>query len=782
MSAFDRLQNYSSRRSNQTVIRNDKDSIFDISTIEGCFFDRIHNSGFDLYTYNYKYNNKTITEDEFQWLDDSEKEKYTKELVYTELYKMLKVTGNQVINAIAGSGKTTSLIFKIMHDIVTGEVMRLQSVPSGMQVRTVNKMWVCTFLRSGASELEKALIEQQNKYGYSDTSNQISFSTLDAEFKRCLNAMGVATPIGDSSTLNRLLKKAIDSCNITRGGQNLASEDYKIIGGILTYYRGRLDDKKYNHPSCADYGLTPNMLDLLAKQYVSLKSSNNIMDFEDITELLYKYLYETPNKHVQDYVANRYNFIYMDEFQDTSQMQYAIIKFYARGDLWLNRDGNVHDDNPLYTGEQTIGKIVVVGDVSQCIYSFKGSDSKILAHDFDADFRPVVSTLSYNWRCPKNILEPVVPSIHKNVDSAKQKILTNKTGGILNAYMFGSYQSMMKQLRQDLIQDMKEGNSVAILCRTNFDGMIPAFILEAENTFNFSISSDSMTLSSPLPKKILGVSSLLTERSSNTVKQSLDMFVSLQGKWQVRELIDVLRTNSMSIWSIPESDLKYSCPELFEFITSAKTILYPNGGKKTNKSELMTLEFIYNYLRFNVFNGRSAYAESARAYIDTILYVLNSKPFDTIYDFIEEIEFLDEKLHARIKKNNTTIRVATVHEFKGKECDSVYIWNDSMGTFPSSKTDLNNLEQVEEERRVHYIACTRAKKKETIYCMQDKVGMFLEEMDVKLINPIPTTVSFKKQDIESDSGGNASITNDFINNENQNIDSEQVAFVSIAEE
>ena len=313
--------------------------------------------------------------------------------------------------------------------------------------------------------------------------------------------------------------------------------------------------------------------------------------------------------------------------------------------------------------------------------------------------------------------------------------------------------------------------------------MIPAFVLEAEKTFNFSISGDNMTLSSPLPKRIIGVSSLLTERSSKAVQRSLDMLVSMQGKWQVKELMDVLRTNNISIWTVSESDLKYSCPELFDFIISAKNILYQNSKGKTNKSELMTLEFIYSYLRFNIFNGQSSYAESARAYIDTVLYVLNSKNFDSIYDFIEEIEFLDERLHARIKKNNIPIRIATVHEFKGKECDSVYIWNDSEGTFPSSKTDLNNLEQVEEERRVHYIACTRAKKKETIYCLQNKIGMFLEEMDVKVINPIPTTVSFKNNNnLNEDSNGNASITNEFINSTNQNIDGEQEEFVSIVEE
>ena len=93
------------------------------------------------------------------------------------------------------------------------------------------------------------------------------------------------------------------------------------------------------------------------------------------------------------------------------------------------------------------------------------------------------------------------------------------------------------------------------------------------------------------------------------------------------------------------------------------------------------------------------------------------------------------------KKKNTKIRIATVHEFKGKECDSVYVWNDSDGVFPSNKCELTDEEQVEEERRVHYIACTRAKKKEHIYCLNGKVGKFVKEMDLTIENPIKPSVN-----------------------------------------
>lgn len=647
---------------------------------------------------------------------------------------------------------TTALTFKIMYDIVTGEAMTLKQIESGLPVRVVNKMWVCTFLRSGAEELQASLTKWQRKLGYSQTADQINFSTMDAEFKRCINAMGVATNIGDAGKLHSLFCKAVDSCNVSRsGGYPLTKEDYQILSGILVYYRGRLDNQRYNHPSMKDYDLTPTILDLIAKQFANLRATNGIMDFEEIMELLYKYLYVEPNPAVQDFVANRYNYIYIDEFQDTSQMAYAILKFYARGKLWLNRfggdvkvvseGGTVVDG--LYTAKETIGKIVVVGDPSQCIYSFRGSDSKILIHDFDEDFKPCLSRLSVNWRCPANILNPVVSSIHCNPDSAIQDIRAAREGGEFFAYAFPSYKSMIAQLKNDMTKDMEDDMRVAVLCRTNFDGLIPAFVLAEDGRFDFSISGENMTLSSPLPRKIIGVTSLFTERSTPAVKTTLELFASRQDKWGVKQLIDTLKMNNMSIWQIPIEDIRYSCPSLEKFVTSVKKVLYTDGSRDKAK-ELEALRTVYYMMIVDVFAGDSAYCESARAYIETLLYVIENNDFQSVYEFLEEIELLNDKLSGRIKKKSAPIQIATVHEYKGKECDSVYVWNDSDGTFPSSKCDVNNEDQLNEERRVHYIACTRAKKREHIYSIQIKKGRFAKEMSCDWYNPVNPSAKLQK--------------------------------------
>lgn len=849
-----------------------------------------------------------------------------------------------IVEGLIPTHNTTAMTFKIIKDLVSGEATCMKSIPNGTEVRVADKVWVCTFLRSGAAELEASLAKWQKNLGYMDTTNQIVFSTLDAEFKRCLNAMGIATNIASASTLSSMMRKAVDSCNIKRsGGYALANDDYKIIEGIITYYRGRLDDSKYSNPACEDYEITPSILDLIVKQFANLRKAEGVLDFDEITELLYQYLYVTPNPAVQDFVANRYNYIYIDEFQDTSQMQYAVLKFYARGHLAM-QNSPTPVDSPLYTGTPTRGKIVVVGDVSQClpwdtqiktkdgvkyisevkkgdeievvdghmyksydtvhdvicndfngklvkftfddgsvlkcttdhkvfiqhdslesgcknilevthflngceddiilsgvsvwennecinaftfsledsaeelvksyatryenegkkfiidrvfclapnfyasmvnarevklgdrmlatsrtqykvvvaieeeeyvgsvydinmrkihnfsangvfvhncIYSFKGSDSKIIAKDFINDFAPTDTPLSYNYRCPDGILNPVIPSIHLNSDSASQEIKARGTGGVCKAYSFPNYRGMLKGLCSDLTLDMNNGLSAVVLCRTNYDGLLPALILETEGKFNFGVSGDKMTLNNPLPRKLIGVASLFTERSTPAVRSTLELLCGRRAQWEVKGLIDMLKANNKNIWQIPDADLEYSCPSICELICNIKKVIMVNGVRDREK-EVGALKTLYQLMLVDVFGGDSAYCESARAVLEVLIYILDNNSFSTVNEFLEEIELLNDKLGARLKKSKVPILISTVHEFKGKERDSVYVWNDSDNVFPSSKCDVYNKEQLEEERRVHYIACTRAKQKETIYTIRGKEGMFLREMDLPI--------------------------------------------------
>lgn len=663
--------------------------IFDTSTPEGAFFAAVHKKGYSMYT-----------------LDEDG------QVIYSELYDALSVKGNQVINAVAGAGKTTALVLKVLHDVVTGETLTVRDIGTGHKVRIVDSVWVCTFLRSGAMELKTAMSDWITQLKYNaGVCDGVSYSTMDAEFRRCLVSMGVTTPVGSVEALHKLFINAVNDVGITRQGKSLTKQDYRIISEIVTYVRGRLDAGRFMHPSVSDYGLTPVLLRQLIDDFALKRQKAGIMDFEEVMELLYKYLYTSPNPNVQDFVSNRYKYIYVDEFQDTSQIAYAILKYYASG----------------------VGKLVVVGDPSQCIYSFRGSDSRILKEYVIRDFNPTLSALSVNYRCPAGILDAVVPSIHKNSDSANQRIVASRGGGLLRAFQYGDLGAMADDLVVKVMEDAVQGKDVVILCRTNFDGVLPACSLALAGGLDFSISGEDMTLSSPLARTLVGFTQLFTEGWGTGAMSALKLLMSKNNEYALKKLGDVLRLNDLKLWEVDIRDVRESCPDLLDFLWYIRDDLDREYGSEDER-DLELLSSIYSYIGRVVFGNTTMFSEQARGILDLYRMLLQKESVNSVYDFLDEISYLTDLLKGCVKKEKARVRIATVHEFKGKQADAVYIWNDSEGSFPSSKTDLQVLSQVEEERRVHYIACTRSKESLTLMALHGRAGLFAKEMPIKFQN------------------------------------------------
>lgn len=1040
MGAFEKLQGYSSGLSaNKSAQRDNSISEeleklnqdYDKGTPLGYFLQKLHTLGYKVTETVYRdgFTDDIISSREYEKVSDEIKGNYTKEIQYTEFAKMLLSDGDNLVISGAGSGKTTALVFKIMKDILTGEATKTIEVGEG-KVNVVDDIFIGTFLKSGADELKATLESWQRKLGYIVTTDRMHFGTLHAEFKRALNTVGVKTPIGKAEQISECLKRAVDTLHVCRAdGGKLGFEDYTAIESIVTYYRNRIGTNKYGHPACAEYGLNPVFLDTLVTSFAQNRINAGIMDFEDLQELLYKYLYITPNKAVQDFVAGRYKYIYLDEFQDTSEVQYEIIKFYARGRLDCNRNAKPMPDNMfdgLYTGERTKGKIIAIGDddqcllpdtpvltkegyrpikeitpstevatyngneitysrvesvshkafygkkyaiitksgkmiegtkehicfarvpetehavwltyhkmsgfelgmipdgernwclsicdtlaeaidtmegylklydlditsstttrllagemllndlgynsksphrfnntetkygvvtmfdkgvdstfsvyesgelqsetigcvdyvaqrgntssfgkpyfmakfcgetfmftqlgniikgmevpvynpetgvceievvenvveehysgdvydinvsttrnfiagdiiVHNCIYSWRGSDISVMTEKFLADFEPTVLKLSKNYRCPANILNPILPSIVKNQKRFPKNLVSANDGGEFNAYHFTSVTPMLSHLLEQIDDDMAKGRNVAIICRTNFDGVIPAFLLEMDHRYTFSVSSEAMTLNSALPRSILNASRLLIDNASRYVQQTLNMLVNYRDRYEAKALYDKLKADSSigvrsNIFTLDEADIAHSAPSLIGFIRGMKKQMFDENGKRTDEGNMKALRFMYYYMLSNVYGGDSSYCLRVRSYIEAVLYLINTKNFESVSDFLMETSEYSERLRSRIRRKDVKISIVTVHEFKGKERDAVYLWHDSDQFFPASKTDLTIQEQVEEERRVHYIACTRAKQKCVVYALKGSHGMFFEEMEIKPVDPTVQSV------------------------------------------
>lgn len=616
----------------------------------------------------------------------------------SQLESILKCQGNQLILSCAGSGKTTALIFKVIFDQRTGWATRVKEV-NGNKIRVIDKTWVCTFLKSGADELKSSLVQWQHRLHCGDTSSAVQFSTLHAEFMRALNLMGVTTNIINASTNTSYLREIVKGYSLQNAeGNPMNSENIRDLEGALTYTRNRLDSSRYKNDVYEELNIGPTLIDAILRDWKSMRIKNKFCDFEDLQEMLYEECYKKNNESVINYLSKRFNFIYIDEFQDTSQIQYALLKIYGR----------------------CAKQVVAIGDDDQTIYSWRGSYNGIITKEFLEDFHPIKNDLSINFRCPSNILDCIKPSIEKNKNRFSKDLQSFKKGGKCRIGGYSSYKSMISALGKLVEEDVKEGKSVAILCRVNSDGLIPSLILDKLGGIQYSISSEGMTLDSYVGRVALGIVKLFTERSTPIVKSTLSMLT--WNNYCINNLMKVCKNNRMSIWDIDKNDLVYSCPEI-----SSRLLTWRNW--RETSGDIQALKLVLQDYRVNVFSKDTQFNDVVKSVISSIETLLDYYDYKYVDDFLNELETINERLKARIKKSNARVRIATVHEFKGKEADSVYVWNDSQNVFPYKGTD-ESLEDLEEERRVHYIACTRAKEISTIMYIKNKKGMFIDEMNL----------------------------------------------------
>lgn len=627
----------------------------------------------------------------------------------TELEDVLRTWGNQLILSCAGSGKTTSTIIKLIYGTKTGKLTEKVEV-NGNTVRTMSKIWVSTFLRSGAEELKYELLKWNKRMGYRDTSSAITFSTIHAEFKAVLNALGVTTNFISAKDNTRILRNILKNYGIRKNGKLLNAENIRDFEGALTYTRNRLDSKRYLHDIYKDFHVTPAEIDAIINDWALARRTAEKFDFEDLQDELYRLLYVEERQDVIDFVSERYKFLFIDEFQDTSQKQYAILKVYMLG------------------AEQ----IVAVGDDDQTIYSWRGSDHEIITKKFIEDFSPTISRLSTNYRCPSNIVDAIVPSIELNPNRLEKSIKAYNEGGELRYGVFPTYNSMVKKLGDLIYKDVSDGMNVAIICRENSDGLLPAIMLDRDGRFSYSISGDGMSLNSYMVKQVLNIVRLVSEKSTKNVSDALKQLT--YNTWEVDSMISALKNSGESIWQVSMDEIDYSCPSISRILEEWKNVYVGILEEKITQMDLV--EYLLSYYHNFIYKSDSTYDVRMRSILSSLIVLVRSDGFRSASEFLYELDEMNLRMQSRMKLQNVEVRIVTVHEFKGKEADSVYVWNDSVDVFPHKKAVSS--EDLEEERRNHYIACTRAKKRSTIMTIQGSEGMFVKEMDLSKAEEIAT--------------------------------------------
>lgn len=639
---------------------------------------------------------------------------------------ILDTSKAQLIESIAGSGKTTVLNLKIIAD-------RYSGASDGKRV------WVNTFLKTGIEDMEHSFYARCNSIGQTVPKANIYFSTLHSEFYTVLKQIGVNIKITDAKQLQALLKKVLKDFRLGQNNGYLDNEQVSTIQTLITRYRsnlGQMPFSVFELDDVKELGITQDILTSIVKLYKDARRRLTFYDFEDLQELLYEYLIVKPNPALINLISTRYSYIYLDEFQDVSRIQYEILKVYfSKAD-----------------------QIFAVGDSDQSIYSWRGSDISIITRDYPFDFEPSKHYLTTNYRVPQAILDPIANSIKKAPRRVEKAITAYNTGGTFDVVALKSKEKLLGYLVSELAKDQSSGKNIAIMASTNATLTDLALYLNMQKKFKYDIEirGNLVNLDSFKYAKYIRLAYIFTDADALKFLKSnietLDYAARRNGV--STKLNELLRNEGLSVLSLNQQQLNdfskgladwgmaIGLDNLVEQIN--KTINNSNGNQHEYKQ--LMLDAYYNtlvYLRDKQKQSKSDYADANTTILNLLISVIKfDEDVNSPDSFLFKMNEHTEKLKSQFNKTGAQIILTTPFEFKGKETDITYVLEDTDYNFPRKRSEKT---QYNEERRLHYIAGTRARQKCVYTTIIGHVSPFIKEMEVEinkpLIQPLSTVLS-----------------------------------------
>ena len=602
--------------------------------------------------------------------------------------------GPLLVLAGAGSGKTKVLTTKVAYLILEKNV-------------SPDNILAITFTNKAAKEMKDRILNMVGMVGY-----KIQISTFHsfglAILKKHYDKLGLSKnfTILDSDDSNVVVKNILKDRNY--------DENYRAIRSIISNNKNALvDSLEFARFVSNDYD--EMVLDVYQRYEDRLKRNNSV-DFDDLLMLPIVLFRKYPNilKEYQE----QYKYILIDEYQDTNEAQYLLAKMISA----------------------KYKNICVVGDDSQSIYSWRGSNYKNILN-FEKDYPDCKTVyLEQNYRSTKTIIEASNELIKNNVHRKDKNLWTDNEEGVKIEYHIASNEKdeayyVIREINK-LIDEGTKLSDIAILYRTNAQSQ------------NF----EKELVLSNIPYKVVGSVYFYNRKEIKDLMAYLKLIYNKDDDVSLMRIINVPRRKigKMTIDKLREkaNDLNVS---LYDAIDSGKELEFKNliEELRSQKDEMTLANFIQLVLdKTNLIKE----LESENT-IEAETRIENLNEFKTIaiqfednYGIISLEDFLNEiSLVADITeyKNNDGITLMTVHSAKGLEFDNVFIVGLEESIFPHMNSFDSN-EQLEEERRLCYVAITRAKKRlwlvnaeaRTIYGnkVKNPESRFIKEIDSKLLN------------------------------------------------
>ena len=584
--------------------------------------------------------------------------------------------GPLLVLAGAGSGKTRVLTTSIANLIENEKVdprnilaitftnkaaNEMKDRVSNLLNIDVSRLWIGTF-HSVCARILRMNIE---KIGYN--SNFTIYDTNDQRtlIKEIINDLGYKDEISprDAQNLISSLKN-----------KSISPKEFLDIDGYYRYHNEYYE---------------------IYRQYEKRKFEYNSLDFDDLIEKVL--LLFSKDKDVLKYYQNKFEYVFVDEYQDTNISQYELVKNFA----------GIHQN------------VFVVGDADQSIYSFRGADINNILN-FEKDFKDArVIKLEQNYRSTSNILDTANSLIVNNVERKDKELWTANGIGDEVLYKNNSVESEESKFVVDEIKMLiNEGYSysdIAILYRTNaqsrpFEEALMKSLIDYKvvGGLKFYDRKEIKDLVSYLkvivnPKDDVALKRIINEPKRGIGNKSVEQLSKIATDNNI-SILDLIRSHEYSV--LLTDRLKNLSNKFYNPLSE----IFENIDKYTITDLINEVLDKSGYLK----SLESSYSVEDRARIDNLNEFISAaseyeenNPDDTIYDYLENLSLISDMEKTEDKDNS--ILLMTMHSAKGLEFPVVFVVGMDEGLFPGKRSiDEGN---IEEERRLFYVAITRAREK-----------------------------------------------------------------------
>ncbi|HMQ07847.1 MAG TPA: UvrD-helicase domain-containing protein [Saprospiraceae bacterium] len=635
--------------------------------------------------------------------------------------------GPVMVIAGPGSGKTRVLTYRIAHLIHSG-------IHPG-------QILALTFTNKAAREMK----ERIEKVVGSD-ARKVWAGTFHALFARILRveAHKIGYPndftIYDTDDSKSVVAEIIKSLNLDKTVYNNSA------------VRSRISSAKTNLITPKAYVANEDLMALdrmnrrpmiykIYEQYVSKCQRAGAMDFDDLLLLTFKLLYQNP-EGVREKYQRQFKYVLVDEFQDTNYLQYEILKL-------------------LILFDQSPQNICIVGDDAQSIYSFRGATIENILQ-FEHDFPSLrIFKLEQNYRSTGYIVEAANQVITYNKRQIQKKIWTDNTGGQKIKVFKAMTESEEGRRVADTIIEQKNrfnltNSQIAVLYRTNAQSRIFEEYLRRYNIAYRIYGGLSFYQRKEIKDLLAYMRLAINHKDDEALKRIINYPKRGIGKTTIDQLTDLANREEISMWEA--LDAMQFTPRSSRTVGSFTEMIRLCRIKAEEADAYEAVLFISK--QSGIIDDLKAdhsieglnRIENINSLLDAVKKFVEEDQVDedsmvgydrSLATFLQTISLMTDQDEE--SKETDYVTLMSVHSAKGLEFKSVFVVGLEENLFPSYMS-MSTPDQIDEERRLFYVAITRAEHYLTLSYANSRYqygqmrfndpSRFLEEINDECIDPL----------------------------------------------